>query len=390
MRPSPTSFSSREPGPQPTYLCRDRVPHRRSPPPASRKYHSYWSGNTGGAARAIKRAGWKVVHLDMKREDLVFVPIGDQSIQDRASQGRGRQGAGLDHAGRAAPTPRLSSATRRRSSLRSERCGAGPKGEGEAAYEIEFYYGATDNHMTLHDLRLEVGGRVAQIDHVIVNRLLHVWVCESKHFSEGVAVDEFGEWTGFSHRRPFGIGSPIEQNRKHIAVLNDVFRKRLVAPPKRLGFTLRPECEGPRLVSKRPGSAGRRTKAVRDAVDGLASVIKVDQIRTVLNRAIDSAGTSRDRRFIGKGELERFARELAALHRPIQMDWAARFGLPAHEASGRGARCPREPEPRPRACEACSATVSAAVVAFCADRAEVFGGRVLCMPCQRKARKGLA
>ena len=37
-------------------------------------------------------------------------------------------------------------------------------------------------------------------------------------FSEGVAVDDFGEWTRFYERRAFGTGSPIEQNRKHIAV----------------------------------------------------------------------------------------------------------------------------------------------------------------------------
>ena len=109
--------------------------------------------------------------------------------------------------------------------------------------------------------RLEVDGRVAQIDHLIVNRFLHVWVCESKHFSEGVAVDEFGEWTGFSHGRPYGIGSPIEQNRKHIAVLNDAFRQRLVQPPKRLGFTLTPKGEEGSCWSRSMrGSPGRRRR----------------------------------------------------------------------------------------------------------------------------------
>ena len=47
--------------------------------------------------------------------------------------------------------------------------------------------------MTIHDLRLEVDGRVAQINHLIIDRVLTIWVCESTHFSEGVAVDDFGE-----------------------------------------------------------------------------------------------------------------------------------------------------------------------------------------------------
>ena len=60
------------------------------------------------------------------------------------------------------------------------------KGEAEAAYEMEFHYGASKNWMVLHDLRLECEGRVAQIDHLLLNRFLEIYVCESKRFSEGV------------------------------------------------------------------------------------------------------------------------------------------------------------------------------------------------------------
>ena len=66
-----------------------------------------------------------------------------------------------------------------------------------------------------------------------------------QRFSEGVEVDDYGEWTGFYQRRAYGTGSPIEQNRKHIAVLNDVFAKRLVEPVKRLGFTINPSSSSP-------------------------------------------------------------------------------------------------------------------------------------------------
>src|SRR5450759_1036572 len=58
---------------------------------------------------------------------------------------------------------------------------AGVSGERDAAYEIEFHLAANKNQMTLHDLRVECDGRVAQIDHLIINRLLDIWVCESKH-----------------------------------------------------------------------------------------------------------------------------------------------------------------------------------------------------------------
>ena len=67
-------------------------------------------------------------------------------------------------------------------------------GERDAAYEIEFHLGPNPNRMTIHDLRLEVDGRVAQIDHLIITRLVNFWVCESKHFAEGVAINDYGEW----------------------------------------------------------------------------------------------------------------------------------------------------------------------------------------------------
>jgi len=83
--------------------------------------------------------------------------------------------------------------------------------------------------MTGEALPLSLGnlGRpcgVAQIDHLLINRLLDIWVLESKHFAEGVSINDHGEWTGFSGGRPYGMASPIEQNRKHVAVLEQVLR----------------------------------------------------------------------------------------------------------------------------------------------------------------------
>jgi hypothetical protein len=287
--------------------------------------------------------------------------------------------------------PGLDAATRRRVKTELRRVQAGSRGEREAAYEIEFYFGANPNRMTIHDLRLEFDGRVAQIDHLIIDRLLGVWVCESKHFSEGVAVDDFGEWTGFYGRRPFGIGSPIEQNRKHIAVLDDVFAKGLVDLPKRLGITVKPEMRSLILVSKEARITRPRTKAGRGHVEGLDSVIKVDQLKTLIDKDLDSKGIAAFRKFVGKGEIEKVARQLAALHRPTSTDWSAKLGIAVEPPAP--AKVQDVPSMAPTShhatCQGCGKRVSQAAVEFCEARAEVFGGRILCMDCQRKARKGL-
>lgn len=82
---------------------------------------------------------------------------------------------------------------------------AGIKGEDEAAYEMKVHWGESKNWMVIHDLRIEHGDLVAQIDHLIVNRFLEVWVCESKHFSEGVAINEHGEFAAFFGSKPYGV-----------------------------------------------------------------------------------------------------------------------------------------------------------------------------------------
>ncbi len=53
---------------------------------------------------------------------------------------------------------------------------AGQRGEKESAYLIDFDFGKSPNWAVLHDLQLEHGGRTAQIDHVLINRLLQVYV----------------------------------------------------------------------------------------------------------------------------------------------------------------------------------------------------------------------
>ncbi|MHB8891400.1 MAG: nuclease-related domain-containing protein [Candidatus Limnocylindrales bacterium] len=58
----------------------------------------------------------------------------------------------------------------------------------------------------------------------------------SKHFAEGVSINDHGEWTGFSGGRPYGMASPIEQNRRHVAALEQAFATGLVQLPKRLGM----------------------------------------------------------------------------------------------------------------------------------------------------------
>jgi hypothetical protein len=278
--------------------------------------------------------------------------------------------------------PDVDPQTRRRIDREIRGIRAGAAGERDAAYEIEFELSDSRNHMTIHDLRLEVGGRVAQIDHLVIDRLLDVWVCESKHFSEGVAVDEHAEWVAFFRHRPTGIPSPIEQNRHHVAVLTEVFKQGLVPLPTRLGITVKPKFYSLVLVSNHARITRPKGRAAA-GVSGLESVIKVEQFAKTVDKTFDERGLTLVDKLVGTDKIEMLARQLVALHRPVTVDWVARFGLapaPPDEAP--------QLEATPRtlvrpSCQSCGHPVSDAVVAYCGDHRDRFGGRILCMTCQK-------
>jgi nuclease-like protein len=264
---------------------------------------------------------------------------------------------------------------------------AGVKAEDDAAYQIEFYCGTSPNIMTLHDLRLEHNGRVAQIDHLILNRLLEIYVCESKSFAHGVSINDHGEWSTGYRNNSRGIASPIEQNLRHAEVLRDVLASGRVALPKRFGITLMPEIRPLVVVSSRA-----RVTRPRVRVPGLDSVINVDQLMSTIDRAVDE---KLSRAFehgnvgallavgkaVGRETLERLARELAALHSPISFDWPAKFGLKAEQAQ------PHSMGFVAVSCGSCTRPVSQKVAAYSQANRARFGNLILCWDCQRTANR---
>lgn len=293
---------------------------------------------------------------------------------------------------------------------------AGIRGEEEAAYEMKVHYGQSQNWMVLHDLRVEHGGLVAQIDHLLINRWLEMWVCESKHFSEGIAINDHGEFSAFFGSRPYGVASPIEQNNKHILILKRLFDSGVVPLPTRLGFTLKPDLKGLVLVSK-----GARITRPKKKIDGLDCIIKNDLLFKTIDKAIDgNNNVLLMAKIIGQDTLQTLAQEIAKLHRPSQFNWSAKFGLPETPP----AQPPKAPEPaapvaprevpaaQPRVtvpaaaeeaaspssdqsmkpkqklvCHACGALVSYAVAKFCWFNKPRFGGHIFCMDCQKTVKQ---
>lgn len=113
---------------------------------------------------------------------------------------------------------------------------SGEKGGKDAAYFIDFYHVSSPRWAVVHDLRLEHHDRVAQIDHLLINRFFDFYVLESKNFSYGVKITDTGEFLVDIGNKYFAIESPIEQNRRHQIVIDEVIKKFDIMP-KRLGIT---------------------------------------------------------------------------------------------------------------------------------------------------------
>ncbi len=309
--------------------------------------------------------------------------------------------------------PDVDAALRKRIEFEIKACRAGVRGEAEAAYEIDFNYKAREGWAVIHDLRIEVGQRVAQIDHLLLNRLLECYVLETKSFSEGLGVNEHGEFVRFFGGRPSGMPSPIEQNRKHIAVLEELFASNSMTLPTRLGMTLRPACKSFIVVS-----SGARISRPKKDVPGLDELVKADQLKTRLDKEVEKASLLK---LVAAETVQALARQLVAHHKPAKLAVAARFGLPETPpapapvrqappapapAAARAPVSPRpasaapEPTPKPAvieveapapsggkslSCEACTGPLSSAEARFCRFNKPKFNNRLLCRTCQQTA-----
>ncbi|MGH8082763.1 MAG: nuclease-related domain-containing protein [Lysobacter sp.] len=192
---------------------------------------------------------------------------------------------------------------------------AGLKGEAESAYLIDFHFAGSPNWAVVHDLRLEHSGRTAQIDHLLINRWLDIYVLESKHFHAGLKITDDGEflrWDSY-HKTFAGMASPLEQNERHIAVLRDVVAA--TEWPQRLGLRISPTFHSLILIA--PAARIDRSKRFDSS-----RVIKADQLRKQIDKSFENEnalfGLLKTTAKLVSGEtVASVARQLVALHSPL-------------------------------------------------------------------------
>lgn len=201
---------------------------------------------------------------------------------------------------------------------------AGLKGEREAAYLINFEHEKSPDIAVIHDLRLDIDGRVAQIDHLLIHRSLHCFVLETKQVQSGLKITDTGEFLRWNdwNKTYDGMASPLAQNERHISVLRDAFGKLLL--PERAGVPLTPVFHSYVLIPS-------KARIDRPANFDTRRVIKMDLLRSAIDHELKNAGASDSATdtvsLVSSGTLENLARQLVARHQPITFNYRAKFGL---------------------------------------------------------------
>lgn len=275
---------------------------------------------------------------------------------------------------------------------------SGIKGEEEAAYEMSVRFKDNKNWFVIHDLRIEVDGLVAQIDHLIINRFLEIYVCESKRFFEGIAINEQMEFSAFWGGKPYGIPSPIEQNKKHVAILEKLFKTKAVELPVRLGLSIKPKYITNVLVSKNSRISRPQKKS-----NELDSIVKNDQFISHIGKLIQNDNNPLTIvKLVSADTVEKLAKDLVNQHKPIKFNWAAKFGLSDSLGIGDSAvteeyRSVQEVmevmeseietdegiPTKKLICHSCGTKLSYKVGVFCWNNKKKFGGYAYCFDCQK-------
>jgi hypothetical protein len=200
----------------------------------------------------------------------------------------------------------------------------GSKGEENAAYFINFYYEYSTNWAIIHDLRIEHKGKVAQIDHVLINRLFDFYILESKSYSQKIQINERGEFSAVYNNKKIGIESPIEQNKRHIHLLASFLNDNEILP-KRLGVSIKPKFYNYILIS--PKTTIKRPVKSKFNTD---NIIKADTLRSVIEKNADNAPIHEIGRIVTLSSFDtiaNMAKTIVSHHKPYSIDLMKKYGV---------------------------------------------------------------
>ncbi|MFT7722472.1 MAG: nuclease-related domain-containing protein [Roseateles sp.] len=266
----------------------------------------------------------------------------------------------------------------------------GIEGERDAAFHIDSVLRDGRNNAVLHDLRIVVGDDVAQIDHLIVGRMLDIFLVETKCYAGNVLINEAGEFTvEYESGKRFGIPSPLAQSQRHARVLAKLLEH------LGIGGRIGTEPKFHHVVMLHPKAIIQRPDPKRYDT---SHVIKADQFPEWRTRWVNDlsplAALAGVFNLHGQDTVREWGEKIARQHRPSDLLALPEFMRPRVHAPVAPAPV-RVPAPAPAVpavqvpengaepakkliCARCGARISFAEGKFCWGQSRRFGGLQYC------------
>lgn len=261
----------------------------------------------------------------------------------------------------------------------------GIQGEKDAAYYINAEYKDSDHYAILHDLRIEVEGETAQIDHLLIGHYF-AFLFETKNFNGNIDINERGEFTvKYANGKKVGIPSPIEQSYRHERLLLKLFErldvKSFMGKPLEIHHVV---LMSPKAIISRPDSAKFDT----------ANVIKADSLRSWKKKFLDKEASFLQiasltvKMFLLKPQvlfnqpnaetIRGYGKRVAHSHKPANLLALPDFMQPRPQAENVPQPAVSKQPKMPPGCATCGEAVSPAEVRFCRIYKERFDGQLYC------------
>jgi Nuclease-related domain len=268
---------------------------------------------------------------------------------------------------------------------------AGIKGEREAAFHLDGHYKDGQNNVLLHDLRFQIDGEVAQIDHLVINRTGYMVLIETKNYSGDLEVNAHGEFTVRYGKDRYGIPSPYEQSRRHARILSKLLeRLEISTRTDKLPEFRNVVMMHPQAIIQRPDPKAFDT----------SFLIKADQFRAWHEKLVDGLGTGGVFKALfnmrSPDTIREWGEKLKRQHRPQDLldlpdfmqpkPQPAKAAMEPRPAAPVFAAAPATPAPtqanaslsKKLICAQCREKISFPEGKFCWNNAKRFGGLQYC------------
>lgn len=201
--------------------------------------------------------------------------------------------------------------------------------------ELNRHFQRSDDWAVLHDLRLELGGQVVYVEHLVLNSLLEGWVITGGQLADGVLIRNGAPCGTFDGDMVRAITNPFLECDRAVDILSRLLSSSRVRLPLKVGLPVRPAF---RVLVMVPGNARR---VVHGPLTPERAIISTTELATFFAHATPTALSLRAlTRHVSGEVLRRIATEIADFHTGLP-DWPL-----AHLAEHGEPRTARPAEPQ--------------------------------------------